>query len=178
MKKKILPIIGITLGATAIIAGCGAKEEVTPTTTPYTTVETIKPTEITTSTETAPEKTRETISETASDTTSEIVSETVPTTQEQITESMHDTVQDGRKEIINGDDETIHAEVGMYVDLAQAIGDGYEVGNITILSGDSVSVMGKSSIMTEKKGTSVVRCTLMDVETGTKTETDLKVIVE
>ena len=169
VKNFIIPTI-VAMGAmSAVIAGCGTKEvQTVEVSAPVTTVENVEPTQITSS-----ETTSDTLIDTVGSTESTSNSEVVP-------DPSTEAVQDGRdeSEITNGDDSTLHAPVGSLINLQSAMGDAYEVGNITIVSGDSVSVSGRDSVIAEKAGTSVIECTVFDNETNTSAKTNLKIVVE
>lgn len=174
MKLKAIFIIGamVTVG----LAACGKPQTETIQETTEMTQETSETTQ-----ETTQATTSENTSETTQETTSETIQETETTqeSKEQYADPTVDIPQDKEEDVIyNGGDSDVTASVGDYISLTEATGGGYEVGNIEILSGDSVSVSGKDSVIAEKKGTSIVRCTLFDEETNTKTETDLTIIIK
>ena len=171
VKNFIIPTI-VAMGAmSAVIAGCGTKEvQTVEVSAPVTTVENVEPTQITSSETTT---TNDTLIDTVGSTESTSNSEVTP-------DPSTEAVQDGRdeSEITNGDDSTLHAPVGSLINLQSAMGDAYEVGNITIVSGDSVSVSGRDSVIAEKVGTSVIECTVFDNGTNTSAKTNLKIVVE
>lgn len=181
MKKMIIAISALSVIA---LAGCGGKA--TPTTEPTiestieSTVESTEPsTEATT--ETTTENTAEPVAEPTTESVTEPQTESqteVPTEAPTEETRQGDTVQDGREEITNGNDETIYGKVGEYIDMTQATGGGYTVGNITIIKGDSISIMGRDSVMGEKAGATKVECTMYDEDTGTKTESTFNVVIK
>lgn len=185
MIKKIIPIIGAVMTTTVIIAGCSGTPKMAEPTNTITT----NTTESTENAIETTETTTTTIAQTASTDESASSVEDIIVSQEETTlingesplaEEPHTVEQDGRDEsqVTNGDSDMITANVGDYIDLGQELGGAYTVNNIEIKAGDSISVMGKGTVIAEKKGTTLVECSLLDEETNTKTTSQFTITVK
>lgn len=166
MLKKILPVIGIVL--VGGLAGCANNTEpvLKPTIEESALAgpENTTPTDETSTDETSINET--TIIECTIDESS--MNETTETSTDETTEATNETTDIKEAEINNGDSDVINASVGDFIDLSEVI-EGYSVSDIDIKSGDSVAITGRGSLMAEKKGTTIIECTLLDEETNTQT---------
>lgn len=170
--RKMAIIAGIA--TTVTIAGCGTTGGVETTTG---TTESVKETtvteEVTTTATTDTEEETTTAKEDTSEDTSSDISESISVDS---SESIETVVSTEEKTSVNGDDETIYATKGDYINLNQFFQEAYEVGQIEI-SDNVVSVAGKSSVIAENTGTTVINCNLYDNTTNTVTKTSIKIVV-
>lgn len=100
------------------------------------------------------------------------------TTIENIEDNTESTItnldQEDTQSVGNGDINTV---VGAYINLSEVTDYKYEAGGIEVVSGESVIEEGKSTIKAVKSGTSVIKCDLMDVQTGEITQKSFTIVV-